>query len=198
MMKIIPGIYCFTGPVSTKCANSLEEQYPEFKVSQFNVGMCILNHWSQRRITHVSLCHGLIVGEIYFFSLDFQFSQMACFGQWNASRHNTSRSLKSTCMARPACLYLSQDHEKNMLQMISWSKRMRDMWNRPGTHPQPGSKTKQSRLDQPTTSQPAHARGKINVFSHWVGVGSVQHYWNDSWLMNSQTAEIWERITQTT
>lgn len=114
MMKIIPGIYCFTGPVSTKCANSLEEQYPEFKVSQFNVGMCILNHWSQRRITHVSLCHGLIVGEIHFFSLDFQFSQMACFGQWNASRHNTSRSLKSTCMARPACLYLSQDHEKNM------------------------------------------------------------------------------------
>lgn len=38
-------------------------------------------------------------------------------------------------------------------------------------------------LDQPTPNQSAQARDKINIFlSQWVGVGSMQHYRDNSWL----------------
>lgn len=61
-------------------------------------------------------------------------------------------------------------------------QRMRDTWNRPGTHPQPESKPSQTYL---TSKPPAnlHKYDRINVvLSHWVGVGAMKHYWNNSWL----------------
>lgn len=97
---------------------------------------------------------------------------------------------------RPVCLYLGQDHEKSMLRTTSWLEE-RDMCGSPGTHPQPGSKPRQTySTSQPTANLYSHE--KINVvLSYWVGVGSMQHYWNNSWL-KGQMAEIWERVTQTT
>lgn len=54
--------------------------------------------------------------------LGFQFSQVTCFAQWDASKHDISKSLKCAHMMRPACLYLGQDYERSMPQITYWSE----------------------------------------------------------------------------
>lgn len=64
----------------------------------------------------------------------------------------------------------------------SWSEDERHVeqtWNPPTAWIQ----AQPNLLDQPTPNQSAQARDKINIFlSQWVGVGSMQHYRDNSWL----------------
>lgn len=66
--------------------------------------------------------------------LDFQFSQVACFAQWDACKHDISKSLKHACMMRPACLYLGQVCERSTPRTTIWSEDERHVeqtWNPP-------------------------------------------------------------------
>ena len=143
--------------------------------------MCRLNHWSQSRIIHLHPCRGPFMGEIHFFPCDFLFSQVTCFG------HDTSRSLTCACKTRPTCFYLGRDHKSCSGQPAGPTEWETDLEAAHSQDPSP------ARPAQPTPSQCACEWGKINVvWSHWVGVGSMQHYWNKSWWRKSQTAKIRE------
>lgn len=110
------------------------------------------------------------MGEIHFFPCDFLFSQVTCFG------HDTSRSLKCACKTRPTCFYLGRDRKSCSGQPPSPTEGETDLEAAHSRDPSPASPV------QPTPSQRACERGKINVVrSRWVGVGSMQHYWNKSW-----------------
>lgn len=140
------------------------------------MGVCKLNHWSQSRLHNYTA--GIILLWVTCTSLsplDFQFRQGTCFGQHEASRHGANRNLKCACTTRPACLYLSQDHEKSK----PWTTAGPRGWETCGADPEPTHSLDPS----PANPQPTCTRMRENaVLSHWVGVSSIQHYWSKSWL----------------
>lgn len=145
------------------------------------MGMCKLNHWSQRGLYIYTLGITLLWKKYTSFPLDFQLSQVSCFGQCDVSRHGANRSLKCACTTRPACLYLGQDHERACprQQLVQEDERhVEQTWNPPTawTWAQPSQA-------HPANPQPIYTcmRGTA-VLSHWVGVDSIQHYWSKSWL----------------
>lgn len=98
------------------------------------MGMCKWNHWSQRGLYIYTLGITLLRKKYTSFPLDFQLSQVTCFGQRDVSRHSANRSLKCACTTRPACLYLGQDHERACpgQQLVQEDERhVEQTWNLP-------------------------------------------------------------------
>lgn len=83
---------------------------------------------------------------------------------------------------KAACLYLGQDYEKSTSWTTSWSENETCGANLEPTHSLDPSPAKPTWPAKPQPICTSTRENKCFFLSQWVGVGSMQHYWDNSWL----------------